>query len=41
MADKIEAFIAGATGRGEVVNEDVLVAETGSVITAIPVSEVQ
>ena len=41
MADKIEAFIAGAAGRGEVINEDVLIAETGSVISASQVSEVQ
>lgn len=41
MTDKIEAFIDGATGRGDVINEDVLVAEKGSVISASQVSEVQ
>ncbi len=41
MADKIEAFIRGAEGRGEVINEEVKAAESGSVITAVKVNEVQ
>ena len=41
MAEKVEAFLSGAVGNGPVINEDVLVAETGSVITANKVSEVQ
>ena len=34
MADKIEAFIAGAEGRGEVINEEVKTAESGSMVKA-------
>lgn len=41
MADKIEAFINGAEGRGDVINEEVKTAGDGSVITAVKVNEVQ
>ena len=34
MTDKIEAFIAGAEGRGEVINEEVKTAESGSMVKA-------